>query len=132
MSGSSDSIDYDDYFRKEGNSKRAECIRNRTNFTVPKSFHLVDKKDFNPDMLNLYIKNDASPKLKLLLNKIPVDLESMLKTLTLTETESKVWPVVGMERKREREKERERKRERECVCLQCLLKYISFVRAILD
>jgi hypothetical protein len=71
VSSSSDSsIDYDDYFRKEGNSKRAECIRNRTNFTVPKSFHLVDKKDFNPDMLNLYIKNDASPKLKLLLNKI--------------------------------------------------------------
>jgi hypothetical protein len=69
-SGSRASIDYDDYFRKEGKSKRAECIRNRTNFTVPKSFHLVDKKDFNPDMLNLYIKNDASPKLKLLLNKI--------------------------------------------------------------
>uniref|UniRef100_A0A6C0CFN4 Helicase/UvrB N-terminal domain-containing protein n=1 Tax=viral metagenome TaxID=1070528 RepID=A0A6C0CFN4_9ZZZZ len=65
------SIDYDDDFlRGEGTNKRAECIRNRTNFTVPKSYHLVDKKDFNPDMLNLYIDNDASPKLKLLLDKI--------------------------------------------------------------
>lgn len=65
------SIDYDDDFlRSEGTNKKAECIRNRTNFTVPKSFHMVDKKDFNPDMLNLYIKSDASPKLKLLLDKI--------------------------------------------------------------
>ena len=65
------SLDYDDDFL--GNkeiSKKAECIRNRTNFTVPKSYHMVDKKDFNPDMLNMYIKNDASPKLKLLLEKI--------------------------------------------------------------
>jgi hypothetical protein len=70
-SGSRASIDYDDDFlRGEGTNKRAECIRNRTNFTVPKSYHLVDKKDFNPDMLNLYIDNDASPKLKLLLEKI--------------------------------------------------------------
>ena len=65
------SIDYDDDFlRMKEISKKAECIRNRTNFTVPKSYHLVDKKDFNPDMLNLYIDNDASPKLKLLLDKI--------------------------------------------------------------
>ena len=65
------SIDYDDDFlRSDGTNKKAECIRNRTNFTVPKSYHLVDKKDFNPDMLNLYIDNDASPKLKLLLDKI--------------------------------------------------------------
>ena len=60
------SIDYDDDFlRSDGTNKKAECIRNRTNFTVPKSYHMVDKKDFNPDMLNLYIDNDASPKLKL-------------------------------------------------------------------
>ena len=65
------SIDYDDDFlRSDGTNKKAECIRNRTNFTVPKSYHMVDKKDFNPDMLNLYIDNDASPKLKLLLDKI--------------------------------------------------------------
>jgi hypothetical protein len=65
------SSDYDDdYLGDKEVSKMAECIRNRTNFTIPKSFHMVDKKDFNPDMLNAYIKNDASPKLKLLLEKI--------------------------------------------------------------
>jgi hypothetical protein len=65
------SLDYDwDFLGTKEISKKAECIRNRTNFTVPKSFHLVDKKDFNPDMLNLYIKNNAAPKLKLLLEKI--------------------------------------------------------------
>jgi hypothetical protein len=25
---------------------------------------MIDKKDFNPEMLNVYIENDASPKLK--------------------------------------------------------------------
>lgn len=65
------SLDYDDdILRSEGTNKKAECIRNRTNFTIPKSYHMVDKKDFNPDMLNLYIDNDAAPKLKLLLEKI--------------------------------------------------------------
>jgi hypothetical protein len=65
------SLDYDwDFLGMKEISKKAECIRNRTNFTVPKSFHMVDKKDFNPDMLNLYIKSDAAPKLKLLLEKI--------------------------------------------------------------
>ena len=52
------------------NEKTADCIRNRTNFTIPKTFHMIDKKDFNPDMLNVYIDNDASPKLKLLLEQI--------------------------------------------------------------
>ena len=51
-------------------NKKGDCIRNRTNFTVPKTYHMIDKKDFNPDMLNVYINNDASPKLKLLLEQI--------------------------------------------------------------
>jgi len=53
-----------------GNEKTADCIRNRSNFTIPKTFHMIDKKDFNPDMLNVYINNEASPKLKLLLEQI--------------------------------------------------------------
>jgi len=53
-----------------GNEKTADCIRNRSNFTIPKTFHMIDKGDFNPDMLNVYIDNDASPKLKLLLEQI--------------------------------------------------------------
>jgi hypothetical protein len=51
-------------------NKKGDCIRNRTNFTIPKTYHMIDKKDFNPDMLNVYINNDASPKLKLLLEQI--------------------------------------------------------------
>ena len=53
-----------------GNEKTADCIRNRSNFTIPKTFHMIDKGDFNPDMLNVYIDNNASPKLKLLLEQI--------------------------------------------------------------
>jgi hypothetical protein len=53
-----------------GNEKTADCIRNRSNFTIPKTFHMIDKQDFNPDMLNAYINSDASPKLKLLLEQI--------------------------------------------------------------
>lgn len=51
-------------------NKKGECIRNRSNFSVPKSYHMIDKKDFNPDILNVFINNDASPKLKLLLEQI--------------------------------------------------------------
>jgi len=53
-----------------GNEKTADCIRNRSNFTIPKTFHMIDKGDFNPDMLNVYINHNASPKLKLLLEQI--------------------------------------------------------------
>jgi len=49
---------------------KANCIRNRSNFSIVKSFHMIDKKDFDPQMLNSYIEYDASPKLKLLMNKI--------------------------------------------------------------
>lgn len=48
----------------------AECIRNRSNFSMVKSFHMIDKKDYDPEILKHYIENDASPKLKLLINKI--------------------------------------------------------------
>jgi len=49
---------------------RANCIRNRSNFSIVKSFHMIDKKDFDPDMVQIYIENDAAPKIKLLLKKI--------------------------------------------------------------
>jgi len=55
---------------KSEKNKKAACIRNRTNFSKVSSFHLIDKKDFNPKLLNMYIDNDASPKLKLLLKQI--------------------------------------------------------------
>lgn len=49
---------------------RADCIRNRSNFSIVKSYHMIDKKDFDPDMVQIYIDNDAAPKIKLLLKKI--------------------------------------------------------------
>ena len=70
----SNSSDIGDY------SKSAECIRNRSNFSTVKSFHLIDKKDFDPDMLNIYIKQGASPKLDLLLEKIRLLDEQDLRT----------------------------------------------------
>jgi hypothetical protein len=62
--------DDDDEGSESDDDKKAECIRNRSNFTIPKTFHMIDKKDFNPEILKIYIENDASPKLKLLLEKI--------------------------------------------------------------
>lgn len=49
---------------------QGECIRNRSNFSMVRSFHMLDKKDFNPEMLQHYMKNDASPKLTKLLEYI--------------------------------------------------------------
>ena len=54
----------------DNESSIAACIRNRTNFSVIKPFHMIDRKEFDPEMLNLYIDNNASPKLKLLLKNI--------------------------------------------------------------
>ncbi len=67
--------DYDEVSDSNNSSddeltRKAECIRNRSNFSTVKSFHLIDKKDYNPQLLKLYIENDASPKMKLLLKKI--------------------------------------------------------------
>jgi hypothetical protein len=62
-SNSSNSSDND-------NTKQGECIRNRSNFSIVKSFHMIDKKDFNPEMLQHYMQNDASPKLTKLLEYI--------------------------------------------------------------
>ncbi len=55
---------------EDDKNSTADCIRNRTNFSIVKPFHMIDKKEFDPDMLKLYIENDASPKLKLLLKNI--------------------------------------------------------------
>lgn len=60
--------------------KQDECIRNRTNFSNVKSYHMVDKKDFSPELLKQYIESDASPKLKLLLKKIKKLDEQDMKT----------------------------------------------------
>ena len=50
-------------------AKIANCIRNVANFSTIKSFHLMDKGDFDPEMLNLYMK-ESSPKLIKLLSHI--------------------------------------------------------------
>ena len=62
-SNSSDNSSDDDDIKSQ-----AECIRNRSNFSIVKSFHLIDKKDFDKDMLNVYIDNNAGPKIKLLIH----------------------------------------------------------------
>lgn len=49
--------------------RQAQCIRNIANFSHIKSFHLMEKGDFNPEMLNLYIE-EAAPKVKALFEKI--------------------------------------------------------------
>ena len=49
--------------------KIGNCIRNVSNFSTIKSFNLIDKDDFNPEMLDLYLE-EASPKLKILFEKI--------------------------------------------------------------
>ena len=68
-SNASNASDASDASDDEKNST-IDCIRNRTNFSIVKPFHMIDKKEFDPDMLKLYIENDASPKLKLLLKNI--------------------------------------------------------------
>jgi hypothetical protein len=65
-----DDDDDDDDGDKEGPTSTADCIRNRSNFSIVKPSHMIDKKEFDPDFLNMYINNDASPKLKLLLKNI--------------------------------------------------------------
>ena len=70
MYDDNDDNDTDDDDRDEEDNGVANCIRNRSNFSIVKSFHMIDKKDFNPELLKIYIENNASPKLKLLLKKI--------------------------------------------------------------
>lgn len=79
-------------------NKKGSCIRNRSNFSIPKSYHLIDKKDFNPDMLNVYINNDAAPKLKLLLEQIRLldeqdmkESNKLYKHLIFTDVNSSVY-----------------------------------------
>jgi hypothetical protein len=49
--------------------RKAQCIRNVANFSKIKSFHLMEKGDFSPDLLNIYIEK-AAPKIKALFEKI--------------------------------------------------------------
>lgn len=49
--------------------RKAQCIRNVANFSKVKSFHLMEKGDFAPDLLNIYIEH-AAPKIKALFEKI--------------------------------------------------------------
>jgi hypothetical protein len=79
-------------------NKKGSCIRNRSNFSIPKSYHLIDKKDYNPDMLNMYIDNDAAPKLKLLLEQIRLldeqdmkESNKLYKHLIFTDVNSSVY-----------------------------------------
>lgn len=66
----SDTVSSYSSYNEDGQDNVANCIRNRSNFSMVKSFHMMDKKDFNPELLKIYIENDAAPKLKLLLKKI--------------------------------------------------------------
>jgi hypothetical protein len=67
-----DNDDDEDDLEDEENdvNSTAECIRNRSNFSAVKAFHMIDKKEFDGDMLNMYIDNGAAPKLKTLLKNI--------------------------------------------------------------
>jgi hypothetical protein len=67
---SNSSYESDENDEEEEQSSQAECIRNRSNFSVVKSFHMIDKKDFDKNMVKLYIDNEAAPKLKLLMQQI--------------------------------------------------------------
>lgn len=89
-SAASRSIDYDnedtdtdsmsDEEENEFNpDKIAQCIRNVANFSHVKSFHLMEKKDFNPEMLSFYIK-EAAPKIEALFEQIEKLDEKDLKT----------------------------------------------------
>jgi hypothetical protein len=80
-SSNSKSSSYESYYDEEiEDVKTADCIRNRSNFSMVKSFHMMDKKDFNPDLLNIYIENNASPKIKALMKKIKSLDEKDMKT----------------------------------------------------
>lgn len=49
--------------------KIANCIRSVANFSKVQHFHLLDKGNYNPDFLLMYLK-DAAPKVEALLEKI--------------------------------------------------------------
>ena len=50
-------------------NRTAACIRNVANFSHIKPFHLLDKKNFNPELLSYYLEQ-AAPKLVGLFEKI--------------------------------------------------------------
>lgn len=49
--------------------RQADCIRNVANFSKVKPVHLLDKKNFNPELLEFYLEQSA-PKLVALFDKI--------------------------------------------------------------
>jgi hypothetical protein len=49
--------------------KIANCIRNVANFSRVQNFHLLDKGNYNPSMLMMYLK-EAAPKVEALFEKI--------------------------------------------------------------
>lgn len=58
-----------EYNEDDVKAKTANCIRNVANFSKVKSFHLMEKGDFDPEVLNIYLK-EASPKLVKLFEQI--------------------------------------------------------------
>ena len=52
------------------NVKKAECVRNVSNFSKIQPFNIIDKKGFDPVITKLYIENGASPKLQALFQNI--------------------------------------------------------------
>ena len=49
--------------------RQAECIRNVSNFSKVESYHMMDKSNFIPELLDLYLK-EAGPKVEALMDRI--------------------------------------------------------------
>jgi len=49
--------------------RKAECIRNVANFSKVESYHMMDKSNFIPELLDMYLK-EAGPKVEALLDRI--------------------------------------------------------------
>ena len=67
---------------ESGDSSRAriaKCIRNVANFSKISPFHLLDKKNFNPELLEHYLEQ-AAPKLATLFDKIKALDEKDMRT----------------------------------------------------
>ena len=61
---------YSESYEEENTpDKIANCIRNVANFSRVQNFHLLDKGNYNPSMLMIYL-NEAAPKIEALFEKI--------------------------------------------------------------
>ena len=49
--------------------RQAECIRNVANFSKVESYHMMDKSNFIPELLQMYLK-EAGPKVEALMERI--------------------------------------------------------------